>query len=538
MKKILFVFLITHCSLLIIYAQTQFQRAIGGLNDDKAYSIIQTTDGGYAVAGQTALGAGVADFYIVKLDVTGTLQWSRTVGGTGIDFAYSIVQTTDGGYAVAGRTNSFGAGADDMYIVKLDAGGMLQWSRTVGTTSTDIAWSIIQTTDGGYIVAGYMGFYGAGAFDMYIIKLDNSGTLQWSRPVGGTSYDYGYSIIQTTDGGFAVAGYTQSFGAGFNDFYIVKLDSGGLPQWTRTVGGANNNDIAYSIIQTTDGGYAVAGETRFQVAGNRDYYIIKLDGSGTLQWSRTIGGTGDEVAYSIKQATDGGFALAGYTASFGAGLNDFYIVKLDGSGTLQWSKTIGGTGNDVAWSIILTADGGYALAGETGSFGTGGDMFIVKLDAGGNTCGNSNSPSGISGTGGTTTSPTSTVTSLTPTVTPPASTTGTGGTVTPICTLVGIQPVLNEIPQQFSLSQNYPNPFNPATKIKFAIPSVGNGRDRSVQIIFYDVLGREVETLVNEQLQPGTYEVNWDASNYPGGIYYYRLLTEEFSETKKAVLIK
>jgi hypothetical protein len=262
-------------------------------------------------------------------------------------------------------------------------------------------------------------------------------------------------------------------------------------------------------------------------------YIVKLDGSGNLLWSKTAGGTGYEDAYSIIQTTDGGYTVTGFTASFGAGLEDMYTVKLDGSGTLQWSRTSGGNDYDEAYSIKQTTDGGYAVAGFTQSFGAGEkDMYIVKLDASGNTCSNSTSPTSSSGTGGTLNSPTSTVTSPAPTITSPSLSFSNGGTVTTLC-VIGIRPISTETPNQFSLSQNYPNPFNPRTVIRYSLIVTGE-----VGLRIFDVLGNEASVLVNERQLPGTYEESWDASNYPSGVYYYKLTAGDYTETKKMVLIK
>ena len=329
-----------------------------------------------------------------------------------------------------------------------------------------------------------------------------------------------------------MAGCTQSFGTANSNFYIVKLDGGGSLQWSRTVGGTGGGD-ANSIVQTTDGGYAVAGYDLSFGAGLYDMYIVKLDGNGTLQWSKTVGGTQFDNAQSIIQTTDGGFAVAGYTESFGAGGYDMYIVKLNASGTLQWSRTIGGAYLDGGNFIIQTTDGGYVVAGRTSSFGAGGDdMYVVKIDASGNTCGTYTSPSSISGSGGTTTSPTPTVNSPTPTVTSPSPTTSTGGTVTTIC-VIGIQPISNEIPASFSLSQNYPNPFNPNTKIRFDVP-----KSEFITMKIFDALGRELTTLINEQLQPGTYEAEFNGASYPSGVYFYKIISGNNTETKKMILVK
>ena len=543
MKNLFFILLITHCSLLIINAQTKFQRTIGGTGEDHAWSIRQTTDGGYAVAGFTySFGAGSSDFYIVKLSgADGSLQWSRTFGGAGTDIALSMKLTSDGGYVMSGETDSFGAGGNDAIFVMIDSTGALQWKRTFGGLYEDYGECIIVTSDGGYAVGGYTNSFGAGDFDQYIAKFDSGGLFQWMRTIGGTGYDYALCIIQTTDTGYALAGSTSAFGEGYTDFYVVKLNSIGALEWSRTFGGAGGDYCSY-IIQTTDGGYILAGVTITFGIGWYDIYIVKLDGNGSLQWSRTIGGTNFEYLYSIIQTTDGGCAIAGSTLSYGAGGYDVYVLKFDGSGNLQWNRTIGGTGDEFARSIIQTTDGGYALTGETQSFGAGNnDMYVVKLDAAGNTCGNTFSPAPVTGTGGTLGYPASIINTPVPTVTTLTGTTGTGGTLTTIC-VVGIQPITNEIPKSYSLFQNYPNPFNPSTKIRFDIP-VGTRQGVFVQLIVFDVLGKVIEILVNEQLQPGTYEIDWsaptgDAAKYSSGVYFYKIISGTYSETKKMVLLK
>jgi uncharacterized delta-60 repeat protein len=366
-------------------------RAIGGTNYDYAYSIQQTSDGGYIVAGYTnSFGAGSYDFLIIKLDSSGNIQWSRAIGGTNYDDARSIQQTSDGGYIVAGYTYSFGAGSADVLIIKLDSSGNIQWSRAIGGTYFDEARSIQQTSDGGYIVAGRTTSFGAGYYDALIIKLDSSGNIRWSRAIGGTNEDGAYSIQQTSDGGYIVAGVTNSFGAGNFDSLIIKLNSSGNIQWSRAIGGTYF-DEAYSIQQTSDGGYIVAGVTESFGAGYSDALIIKLNSSGNIQWSRAIGGTYNDVANSIQQTSDGGYIVAGWTNSFGAGNSNSLIIKFNSSSGTQWSIAIGGTNGNVANSIQQTSDGGYIVAGWTNSFGAGySDALIIKLNSSGNIsgCGN------------------------------------------------------------------------------------------------------------------------------------------------------
>lgn len=551
---ILFSLFISNC-----FSQVTFQRAIGGIGNDNLNSIIHSTDGGFILGGYTSsFGAGGNDFYIVKCDSNiGTIQWSRTIGGAGLDVGLSVTKTSDGGCAVSGETLSFGAGNYDAYLVKLDRNGTKQWSRTIGGTGEDYGESVIQTSDGGYAIGGETNSFGAGDYEMYIVKLDSSGSIQWSETIGETGYDYALWIIQTTDGGYALFGSTDSFGEGGEDYFIVKLSSSGALQWSRTIWGTGG-DYGFCIIQTTDGGYAMSGTTASFGVGYIDIYVVKLDNNGAFQWGKTFGGSNYDYGYSIIQTTDGGYAVAGTTNSFGAGNYDAYILKLDGRGNLQWSKTVGGANDDDFLSIKQTPDGGYVAAGHTNSFGEGNsDIFVVKFDGAGNTCGNSSSPLTITGSGGTTTSPTPIVTNAASIVTIPSDSISSGGIITPIC-VIGIKPISNEIPKTFALEQNYPNPFNPTTKIKFNTPPQPSPKERgqNVKLIIYDILGNKVSTLVNDRLSPGMYEVEFDGSNFASGVYFYKLEIRDaetketlkqvqgdgsalyFSETRKMVLVK
>jgi len=419
-----------------------FCKAIGGANHDVGKSLIQTSDGGYAIAGFTiSFGAGQADVYVIKLDANGNLQWTKTIGGKKAEGSFlihapgDIIQTSDGGYVIAGETYSFGTGSSDVYsdvyVIKLDANGNLQWTKTIGGKYHDLGHSIIQTSDGGYAIAGSTISFGAGWEDVYVVKLDANGNLQWTKTIGGPVGDWGHSIIQTSDGGYAITGYTESFGAGEKDIYVVKLDANGNLQWTKTIGG-ENDDKGYSLIQTSDGGYAIAGYTSSFGAGRDDIYVVKLDAKGNLQWTKTIGREYRDRGSSLIQTSDGGYAIAGYTESFGAGWNDVYVVKLDVNGNLQWSKTIGGKNNDWGRSLIQTSDGGYAIAGYTYSFGAGeSDVYVVKLDKNGDACCAVSQTSQV-GSGGRLRSPTSSMGSG-GTLTSPTPSTSSGGTLTNQC---------------------------------------------------------------------------------------------------------
>jgi hypothetical protein len=409
-----------------------FCKAIGGPEGEWSHSIIQNSDGGYAIAGYTrSFGAGDRDVYVVKLDANGNLQWTKTIGGPKDDWGESLIQTSDGGYVIAGSTYSFGVGLSDVYVIKLDANGNPQWTKTIGGPKDDRGFSLIQTSDGGYAIAGETESFGAGRKDVYVVKLDANGNLQWTKTIGGENWEAGHSLIQTSDGGYAIAGETNSFGAGDYDVYVVKLDAKGNLQWTNTIGG-KSDDWGFSLIQTSDGGYAIAGTPYSFDAEDWDVYVVKLDANGNLQWTNTIGGPSYDGGESLIQTSDGGYAIAGDTFSFGAGEKDVYVVKLDAKGNLQWTRTIGGKGWDSGRSLIQTSDGGYAIAGDTFSFGAGkSDVYVVKLDKNGDACCAVSQTSQV-GSGGTLSSATPSIGSG-GTLTAPTSSTSSGVTLTNQC---------------------------------------------------------------------------------------------------------
>jgi hypothetical protein len=306
--------------------------------------------------------------------------FAKAIGGSNDDIAYSIIQSSDGGYVVVGGTSSFGAGGVDIYVVKLDSGGNVQWTKTIGGSYYDIAYSIVQSSDGGYIVAGGTESFGAGKADIFVVKLDSSGNVVWAKTIGGSKGDRARSIIQSSDGGYVIVGGTESFGAGKADISVVKLDSSGNVVWTKTIGDGG----ASSIIQSSDGGYVVVGSTRSFGAGYDDMYVVKMDSSGNVLWTKTIGGSYYDGAHLIIQGPDRGYVVVGSTGSFGEG--GIYVVKLDNSGNVQWTKIIE-EGGGVS-SIIQSSDGGYVGAGSVFGFrgGSESDFYVVKMDANWNVC--------------------------------------------------------------------------------------------------------------------------------------------------------
>jgi hypothetical protein len=458
----------------------QWAKTFGGASTDIAYSVHQTADGGYILAGYTnSFGAGNYDFLLVKTDASGNLQWAKTFGGADYDRANSVQQTTDGGYILAGVTSSFGAGLSDVLLVKTDASGNLQWAKTFGGANYDSAYSVQQTTDGGYILAGMTSSFGAGFYDVFLVKTDASGNLQWAKTFGGSSTDYAYSVQQTTDGGYILAGRTISFGAGNYDFLLVKTDASGNLQWAKTFGGANYEE-ANSVQQTTDGGYILAGMTSSFGTGNYDFLLVKTDASGNLQWAKTFGGADYDWANSVQQTTDGGYILAGMTSSFGAGLSDVLLVKTDASGNLTMAKTFGGANHDIAYSVQRTTDGGYILAGWTLSFGAGFyDVFLGKTDASGNTCPGSNANPAVTNPGLTMTNPVPSTTS--PGVGANANPVETSPSVTEsgICLSVGENSSCFPKIEHFSFKNN-------KISLKFS-----GYKEGEIKIVIYDISGKE-----------------------------------------------
>ncbi|MBA3647213.1 MAG: T9SS type A sorting domain-containing protein [Chitinophagales bacterium] len=411
----------------------QWEKSLGGYGYDWAYSIIQTTDGGYAVAGNSNSydgnvtgnhgGSYSGDYWIVKLDNYGAIQWQKCLGGSGDEHASSLRQTTDGGYIVAGTSSSNDGdvtgnhgsyGSEDYWIVKLDSTGNIQWQKSLGGSYSDFAQSVIQTSDGGFIIAGgtesndgdvtgLHGYDGSNA-DCWIVRIDSVGEIEWQKCFGGSEDDFANSIIQTNDYGYIFTGSSSSSDGdvtgnnGDIDYWIVKIDNIGNIQWQKSLGGSSG-DYATSIV-INNGNYIVAGTTNSNDGnvtanyGASDYWVVELDSIGDLLWQKNFGGSGYDVANSLIKTSEGGYAVGGYTqsnndnVSGNHGDDDYWFVKIDSIGNIQWQKCIGGTTTDECFSIIQTSDNGYSIAGASfsndddvsGNHGTY-DYWVVKLGA-------------------------------------------------------------------------------------------------------------------------------------------------------------
>ena len=361
---------------------TLWTRWYGGASDDEAYSVEQTADGGFIIVGCTeSFGADGKDVWLIKTDAQGDTLWAKAYGGTGDDEARSVEQTSDGGYILTGSTGSFGAGAADFWLLKTDAQGDTLWTKTYGGGSNEWSFDVDQTADGGYIIVGTMQSFAIAYDDVWLIKTDSFGDSLWTKNWDiNINDDRGAEVQQTHDGGFIIVGHTYYTGSGnVLDFTLFKTDSLGNTLWTGTYGERKEQRGA-SVRQTSDSGYVLTGYTADQYNTNPDVYVVKTDSVGDTTWTRTYGGSDWEEGYLVRQTNDGGYFLVGKTNSFGAGGFDVWVLETDANGDTLWTKTYGGTGDDVGYSGQQTADGGYIIAGYTASSGAGGkDVYLIRL---------------------------------------------------------------------------------------------------------------------------------------------------------------
>ncbi len=357
--------------------EEEWNETFGGTNYDEGRSVQQTTEGGYIITGYTSsFGAGGYDIWLIKTDSNGTKEWDETFGGVQDDKAYSVQQTTDGGYIITGYTHSFGAGGFDIWLIKTDSNGTEEWNSTFGGTNFDEGYSVQQTTDSGYIITGRTSSYGNGGHDIWLIKTDINGIEEWNQTFGGPLYDYGYSVQQTTEGGYIIAGFT---GAGHFDIWLIKTSSNGVKKWDKTFGGIAS-DGGYCVQQTTDGGYILLGVTSSFGAGGSDAWLIKTDSDGNKEWDKFFGGTDIDIGFSVQQTTDEGYIITGYIFTYSTQNYDAWLIKTDSDGNKEWDETYGDTDVETGYFGQQTSDKGYILTGRTDSYGAGDhDLWLIRI---------------------------------------------------------------------------------------------------------------------------------------------------------------
>ena len=357
-------------------------KTYGGIADEQGYSVEQTSDGGYIICGATKAN-DLGDVYLIKTDPYGNSSWTKTYGGIQIDVAHSVQQTIDGGYIIAGYTNSYGAGKYDVYLIKTNSLGESLWTKTIGDIDNDKGYGLCQTSDSGYVVVGFTepvptGYRDSDSTNVYLVKTDANGGVVWTKEYGGRAGDWGCSVEQTSDGGYIIAGYTNSFSAsaGDNDIYLIKTDSLGDSLWTK-VFCQSEDDRAYSVHQTIDGGYVITGGV--DLADTANLYLLKTNASGNQNWFMMYEPLAvlqkDDIGFSVVQTPDQGYIVAGVRD------NEVCMVKTNASGDTLWRKVCGGVNDDWGYAVQLTLDGGYIIAGYTNSFGAGGDdVYLIKTE--------------------------------------------------------------------------------------------------------------------------------------------------------------
>lgn len=366
----------TECAPVNGYTGYRWVKSYGNL---AAYAIQQTSDGGYVYAGSTSsFGAGGHDVSVVKLAADGTVAWQKTYGGSGDDTAWSIQQTADLGFIVAGTTASFGAGGTDVWIVKLAADGSVSWQKTYGGIGNETARSVQQTADEGYIVAGSRASSGA----FWVLKLASDGSVTWENAYGsGTDYE-ARATHQTADEGYIVVGTIfNPSGTYLHDLWVLKLASDGTVSWQKRYGGSGDEN-ASDIRQTADGGYIVAG-AKVATDSGHDFWVLKLASDGAVSWQESCASvltfgydyTFFDYARSIDQTSDLGYVVTGCT-EYDYFSNDLWVVKLASDGTVSWQKRYGGSGGEDGYAARPTTDGGCVIAGTSSSFG---GAWILKL---------------------------------------------------------------------------------------------------------------------------------------------------------------
>jgi len=532
------------------FSQSHFAIAVGRDSTDHAYSLVQTPDSGFAIVGRSYdPGLSGGDILVTKVNSTLEVEWATVIGGSEYDTGFKIINTLDGGFAAIGKTLSFGSGSYDVILAKLSSSGSIEASRVFGSTGNDEGTSIIQTSYGEFIVTGVI--HNISNDDVFVLRLTPMLEVVWQVDIGGSGTDCGLDIIEAADEGFLVTGYTRSFGAGNADLLLIKLSLGGQVQWCNTIGGAND-EYGYSVTETSDGQIAVAGYTESFGAGSSDIFVTKLYYGGTITWCKAIGGGSSDIAKSLIETPGRGFALTGYSTSYASGTSDNngVIVKIDSSGGLDWAKSIGDTAEDYSQSLTRTFDGGYAICGETKSYGINGDYLLAKFDSTGNCCLASEIYPSIANVIPVVTDVTPDTARSFPTLSLPGLTIrGLHVSVTEICTDGIEENSPSAKPEAFTISA-YPNPFN--GNCRLMIDDLGTGIDA---IEIYDVNGRKVEenppTLRATSLdkggnghaplhkggQGGSY-IWQPAPSLGSGVYLVRATVGEQSTSKRIVYLK
>jgi parallel beta-helix repeat protein len=377
-----FVFFLTLSSSLFVFpasaSQTVWKKTFGGASYDYGTDLVQTTDGGFAILGHTeSFGAGKSDFWLIKTDSNGNMEWNKTYGGPEVEYAHSLIQTSDGGYALTGFTGSFGAGKSDFWLIKTDSNGNIEWNQTYGDENLyETAYDLVETSDGGYALAGEVDpLIASPEPDCWLVKTDEFGNMEWNQTFGEDNDETARSLIQTSDGGYALAGEqvgtNSSTSRILSHSLLIKTDPSGNMEWNQTYGTGYSNDNSRSLLERPEGGYVLPIMMDSAVPERNDEFsIIKTDELGNIEWSKTYREPYMSEINSLTRTSDGGYIATGRKSHF-------LFLKIDAQGTIEWTRVYGGRRMDIGASVVETSDGGFAAVGSTASYTAHSDFASI-----------------------------------------------------------------------------------------------------------------------------------------------------------------
>jgi hypothetical protein len=385
-QKTFFCFALALCACLNMFAQVVFQKAFSLQNESTGLCTIQTADGGFMIAGTT----GGSNSYsqgtitLTKTDQNGTVLWNKNYIGNLGEYVSAIIENPDGTYTLIGATYSGSSGPyGDALMMKVTSTGVFLWNKAYTGSAQEYGTALMRLPNGGYVFCGTTRTNSAGGDDLYIVRTDSLGTPVWSSRIGGGGNDNARSLVLADDGSLMVFGGVASF-ANAAEAFLCKLNitSGNL-MWNKRYSNIMGDVNGMNVLKTTDGGYFLSGWCYATIASAQNFYILKTDSAGSPIWSHVYGGIGEEIAFSACATSDGGFAICGSTRSFGAGQQDMYLIRVNSLGSMQWSSTYGTPGNEIAYNVVQATDGGFVLTGvtSTGFFAGYSKMMVVKTDA-------------------------------------------------------------------------------------------------------------------------------------------------------------
>jgi hypothetical protein len=346
-----------------------WNQTYGDTGTDRGDAIVECSSGGFAIAGYSYGGASQDDFLLVRTDADGNHLWNQTYDTGGGDWAYGLAECDDGGFAIAGSTDS-GPGSSNVWLVRTDASGNPLWNYTYGASNDDGCYSLIQCASGGFALVGTTNSYGVGPNSVWMVRVTSNGQHLWNQSYGDASNWYsGYDVVECANNDFAINGLTDLNGG---DMILMRIDAGGTQLWNQCYGGALG-EWGRSLVECTGGGFALTGFTESYGAGNEDLWIVRTAADGSLIWNQTYGYAGQDIGRSIVECSGGGFAAAGFGG-------DGWLVRTDANGNHLWNQSYGGSGTEEGRAVIKCSDGGFAVAGRTTSYGAGGyDLWLVRI---------------------------------------------------------------------------------------------------------------------------------------------------------------